>query len=67
MVDGEHFDVCERPAEPGMYDIAWTSGPNDGYGFAWASYGREQQSDLELEEGIRTFLSRVDPNTGYIE
>lgn len=67
VVDGEHFDVRERPSEPGVYDIAWTSGPNEGYGFASVSYDGQPQSDVELEEAIRSFLRQVDPNTGYID
>ena len=67
VVDSEHFDVTERVGEPGVYDLRWVSGPNADYGFASAKYGGDGQTDAELEEAIRNFLSQVDPNTGYIE
>lgn len=66
-VDGEVFQVAERTHEPGVYDIAWASGPNAGYGFTSATYDGQSRSDDELRESIRTFLARVDPVTGYIE
>jgi len=67
VVDGEHFEVTERVGEPGVYEIRWTSGPNEGYGFASTSYSGQGQTDAELEDAIRNFLSQVDPSTGYIE
>ena len=67
VVDGEQFEVIERVGEPGVYELRWISGPNEGYGFASATYGGEGQTDDELEDAIRSFLSRVDPRTGYIE
>jgi hypothetical protein len=67
VVDGEHFDVTERVGEPGVYELRWTSGPNADYGFATSSYSGEHQTDAELRDAIRDFLSRVDPSTGYIE
>lgn len=67
VVDGEHFDVTERVGEPGVYELRWTSGPNADYGFATSTYSGETQTDAELDNAIRDFLSRVDPSTGYIE
>ena len=67
VVDGEDFDVTERVGEPGVYDLLWVSGPNQDYGFASANYGGDGQTDAELEDAIRNFLSQVDPATGYIE
>lgn len=67
VVDGEHFDVTERVGEPGVYELRWTSGPNADYGFATSAYSGENQTDAELEDAIRDFLSRVDPSTGHIE
>jgi len=67
VVDGEHFDVKERPDEPGVYELRRTSGPNEGYGFATSTYSGESQTEAELEDAIRNFLSQVDPTTGYIE
>ncbi len=65
VVDGQLFDVSERVAEPGVYDCQWVSGPNEGYGFATAAYGDGRLTDAELEDGIRNFLSQIDPTTGY--
>jgi hypothetical protein len=67
VVDGEHFDVMERAGEPGVYELRWISGPNEGYGFATSTYSGEEQTDAELEDAIRDFLSQVDPATGYVE
>lgn len=69
VVDGEHFDVTERIGEPGVYELRWTAGPNADYGFATSTYSSEGQgqTDAELKDGIRNFLSQVDPTTGYIE
>lgn len=67
VVDGEHFDVRERASEPGVYDLRWVSGPNQDYGFASAKYGGDRQTDAELEDAIRNFLSQVGTSTGYIE
>ena len=66
VVDGEQFDVSQRVHEPGVYDLRWISGPNEDYGFASAKYGGGRQTDAELEDTIRNFLSQVDPATGYI-
>ncbi|NUR14834.1 MAG: hypothetical protein HOQ13_00755 [Dermatophilaceae bacterium] len=65
-VDGERFQVAERASDPGVYDIRWLSGPNEGYGFATSSYSGERQSEAELEDAIRNFLSQVG-SSGYIE
>ena len=66
VVDGEHFDFTERVGEPGVHDLRWVSGPNKDYGFASAAYGGGRQTDADLEDAIRNFLSLVDPTTGYI-
>ena len=66
VVDGEHFDVTELASEPGVYELRWVSGPNEGYGFATMKYGGEGHTGAELEDAIRNFLSQVDPTTGYI-
>jgi hypothetical protein len=66
VVDGEHFDVRERPGEPGVYERERISRPNVGYGFACASYGGPQLTEAEIEDAIRNFLMQVDPRSGYI-
>ncbi|GAA1128893.1 MULTISPECIES: hypothetical protein [Streptomyces violaceusniger group] len=66
-VDGEGFDVAERPGEPGTYDFTWLTGPNPGYGFTTHVHGADSLSERELEESARDFLGQVDPGTGHIE
>jgi hypothetical protein len=66
-VDGEVFDVAARRDRPGQYQFAWVSGPNAGYGFGVGTSGGREMSGAEIEDTIRDFLARVDPETGYIE
>jgi hypothetical protein len=74
IVDGETFEVRERPEQPGQYDCDWVTGPNSGYGFTCA-FMRSQLVDTEpvpadlradLERAIRDFLGAIDPETGYM-
>lgn len=67
VVDGEEFDVRERPGRPGQYDFAWASGPNADYGFTSARSDGEPETEAGLQELIRNFLAQVDPETGFIE
>ncbi|MFD5897421.1 MULTISPECIES: hypothetical protein [unclassified Streptomyces] len=67
VVDGERFEVTERPEELGTYDFTWLSGPNPGYGFTSAVWPPMALSVPELEEAARDFLKQVDPTTGHIE
>lgn len=61
-VDGELFAV-RRAADGGSaYD--WLSGPNEGYGFG--SSAPPNRLPDEHRKHIRTFLSMIDPATGYI-
>lgn len=66
-VDGERFDVTERPDELGTYDFTWLSGPNPGYGFTSAVQPARALSEQELQASARDFLKQVDPTTGHIE
>ena len=66
VVDGETFEVTRRPDERHVHDLDWVSGPNAGYGFTSAAYGGGPMTDDEIIDGIRNFLSQVDPATGYI-
>ena len=62
-VDGETVAVHAAPL--GGTHYRWLSGPNDDYGFS-----SSVEPGAPLEEhvfSIRTFLSMVDPTTGYIE
>ena len=61
-VDGQTFEVRRNPR--GGTDYEWVSGRNDGYGF-----GSSAAADLPVEhhvDSIRSFLSMIDPATGYI-
>ena len=60
--DGERFDL--RPAECGGTHYTWVSGPNPGYGFSVSP----APADMDQHQAnIRSFLSMIDPKTGYIE
>ncbi|MBL8931230.1 MAG: hypothetical protein JNL54_14015 [Kineosporiaceae bacterium] len=60
--DGEIFEV--RPDEFGGAHYTWRSGPNPGYGFSTSP----SSDDVEQHQtNIRSFLSMIDPRTGYIE
>lgn len=66
-VDGEVFDVRERPDAPGTYDFAWETAPVPPYGFSIGSNDRSRMRDDQLRTSIRDFLAQVDPETGFIE
>jgi hypothetical protein len=60
--DGEIFEL--RPDEFGGTHYSWLSGPNPGYGFSMSPTA----DDVEQHQtNIRSFLSMIDPRTGYIE
>ena len=60
--DGETFEL--RPDGAGGTHYAWLSGPNPGYGFT----ASPTIDDIEHHRAnILSFLSMVDPGTGYIE
>lgn len=62
VVDGEVFEVFSHD---GGTDYDWISGRNEDYGFG--SSGRaEDMSPAAHVESIRSFLSMIDPETGYI-
>lgn len=65
-VDEHGFLVRDRPAEPGVYDFDWLTGPQS-YGFTSGSYDRAAMNTAEMRESISDFLARVDPQTGYLE
>lgn len=67
VVDGERFDVTQRPGQLGTYDFIWLTGPNPGYGFTSAAHPARALSIPELEASARDFLEQVDPTTGHIE
>jgi hypothetical protein len=60
--DGEIFEL--RPDEFGGTHYTWASGQNPGYGFSVSP----TPTDMEQHQtNIRSFLSMIDPTTGYIE
>jgi hypothetical protein len=65
-VAGERFEVRLRDGDRRrfVYDYAWLTGPDDGYGFS-ASGGAELD-DGEHVDQIRTFLDGIDPATGHL-
>lgn len=65
-VDQQRFLVRDREGEPGVYDFSWLTGPPS-YGFSSASSDRSSMTPSQMRDEIRDFLSRVDPDTGYIE
>lgn len=62
-VDGELFAL--RPDRQGGTHYTWLSGPNPGYGFSQSPTPNMSLDDHR--ENIRTFLTQIDPSTGYIE
>ena len=59
--DGETFEL--RPDRSGGTHYTWLSGPNPGYGFSVSP----TIDDVEQHRAsIRSFLSMIDPETGYI-
>jgi hypothetical protein len=66
-VDGEVFEVVVRSDGSGHYDFTWMSGPNPGYGFTSKPSGGSAMTPADLEQSIRSFLTQIDPTTGYIE
>lgn len=61
-VDGETFAV--RRGLDGGTHYDWLSGPNPSYGFA--SSGGTGCDEEWHRASIRSFLSMIDPSTGYI-
>jgi hypothetical protein len=67
VVNGETFVVRQRTDEPGAYDFAWVSGPNENYGFGSQTSDGSERTSEELARSIVEFLDMIDPATGYIE
>jgi hypothetical protein len=60
--EGETFEL--RAERSGGTHYAWLSGPNPGYGFTVSP----TIDDIDQHQAnIRSFLSMIDPETGYIE
>ena len=65
VVDGERFVVSRRPGSPGTYDFDWISHP-ESYGFTIGAHAEWRPDPNEMTEEIRSFLSQVDNETGYL-
>ncbi|MGC4964092.1 hypothetical protein [Gordonia sp. DT101] len=78
-VDGEVFEL--KDGEGSQYAYTWLTGPNEGYGYSESVHHASLDPDVPLPDdlpesrltlkqhidSIRSFLSMIDPNTGYIE
>ncbi|MFD4295449.1 hypothetical protein ACFWQG_19765 [Rhodococcus sp. NPDC058532] len=71
-VGGEVFTLSMR--DDGGCDYHWESGPNQGYGFGGGPVrtvgdpdARYLKSMDEHRESIRSFLSDINPETGYLD
>jgi hypothetical protein len=60
--DGAIFAL--RPDTFGGTHYTWLNGPNPGYGF---SVSPTVDDFEEHQRNIRSFLSMIDPRTGYLE
>jgi hypothetical protein len=65
LVNGEHFVVTPRASSPGTYDFTWTSHPAS-YGFTLSANSEWRPDRIEMTEEIRSFLSQIDDETGYL-
>ena len=79
-VEGECFVVEADPRQSGAYHYDWVSGPNAQYGFSSRSgvvdvpVGLSENRSLQTRQptldehvaAIGSFLSEIDPHTGYI-
>lgn len=72
IVDGEVFTLRMRP--DGGDDYYWESGPNEGYGFGSGPVrtvgdpnAKYLMTIAEHRTSISTFLSNINPGTGYLD
>lgn len=65
VVGGERFVVTRRPGSPGTYDFSWTTHA-DSYGFTVSAGSTWRPGPAELGDHIRSFLSEIDTETGYL-
>ena len=76
VVDGETFRI--HTTDDGTTHCDWVTGPNRGYGFSMGAPARfvpegqepppdDVLTDDVLIRSIRDFISRVDPETGYLD
>lgn len=65
-VDGAVFQAFPDPDQPGAWHLTWLNGPDAGYGFSTRRSDQRWAERTVLEEDIRSFLSEIDPATGYL-
>lgn len=76
-VSGERFRVERSPDDPRQLNVTWLTGPHRGYGFSTSAIDwsdscetaalEETDASTRLESSIRSFLSQINPTTGYID
>jgi hypothetical protein len=76
-VSGERFIIEQSPDDPRQLNVTWLTGPHPGYGFSTSVIGwsgscetaalEEIDASTGLESSIRSFLSQINPMTGYID
>ncbi|WP_427896098.1 bleomycin resistance protein [Kribbella sp. GL6] len=64
QVNGERFQITTRAGHPGTYDYTWLTGPNPGYGFTESGPATPTRNH---HQAIRSFLSGINPTTGYLD
>jgi hypothetical protein len=66
-VEGHVFTVTEGNGRPGVYHFEWTSGAHrPKYGFSSASSDGSAMSEERMRVAIVSFLSEINPQTGYL-
>ena len=65
VVGGERFVVTGRSGTPGTYDFDWVS-HRESYGFSVGANADWRPDRNEMAEEIRSFLSQIDEDTGYL-
>ncbi|GAA1581325.1 VOC family protein [Kribbella karoonensis] len=66
-INGERFQISTRPGHPGTYDYTWLTGPNPNYGFTESGPSTPTRSEADHHHAITTFLSGINPTTGYLD
>ncbi|HZX08879.1 VOC family protein [Kribbella sp.] len=67
QVDGERFQISTRVGHPGTFDYTWLTGPNPTYGFTESGSPTHTRTEADHERAIHTFLSGINPATGYLD
>lgn len=65
-VDGQDWLVRDRPAEPATYDFTWLTGPRDS-AFTVGTSDGSPIDETFLRRAAAEFLTRINPETGYLD